>query len=79
MTVTGWKLNEVDRAALLRRFPPAWPNVIADHVTLDVNAGPRDIFPQGAPAQIVGGIGDGDGVQAMVVSIGGTTDRPTRR
>lgn len=76
MTVTGWKLDEDERPALLERFPPRWPDVIADHVTLDARAGDDDPLPTATAGAIVGGIDDGEGLQAMVVAIGGTTDRP---
>jgi len=75
-TVTGWKLDRSERAALLDRFPPEWPDVIADHVTLQANAGPETALPCETRGEIVGGINDGEGLQAMVVAIGGTTDRP---
>lgn len=32
--IIGWKLDRRERAQLLVRFPPHWPDVIADHVTL---------------------------------------------
>jgi len=72
--VTGWRLDPAERESLLRRFPPEWPDVIADHITLD--AGPKAALPQETEAQIVGEINDGEGLQAMVVAIGSTTDRP---
>ncbi|HEU4959762.1 MAG TPA: hypothetical protein VFT56_05085 [Sphingomonas sp.] len=76
MGVTGWKLDRHARAALLVRFPPEWPDVIADHVTLDMNAGPDTPLPCETHGAIVGGINDEAGLQAMVVAIGGTTARP---
>lgn len=32
--VTGWLLDPADRARLLKRFPPRFADVGADHVTL---------------------------------------------
>jgi len=74
--VTGWRLDPAERESLLRRFPPEWSDVIADHITLDTKAGPKAVLPQETEAQIVGEINDGEGLQAMVVAIGSTTDRP---
>ena len=74
--VTGWKLDRAERSALLVRFPPEWPDIVADHVTLDADAGPGAPLPGDGPAAIVGGISDGQGVQAMIVEIAGTTIRP---
>ena len=76
MPVTGWMLDRKEREKLLRRFPPEWPDVIADHITLDANAEQDDPLPEVGHAEIVGGINDGEGLQAMVVAIDGSTDRP---
>ena len=53
-TATGWKLPSDERERLLRRFPPKYENVIADHVTLRVGATPETPLPPPAPTQIVG-------------------------
>ena len=76
MPVTGWMLDRKEREKLLRRFPPEWPDVIADHITLDANAEQDDPLPEVGHAEIVGGINDGEGLQAMVVAIDGSIDRP---
>lgn len=76
MSVTGWKLDRRDRAALLERFAPEWPDVIADHITLDADADRDDPLPTATAGEIVGVVSDGAGLQAMVVAIDGTTDRP---
>ncbi len=46
----GWKLEPEDRDRLLARFPPAFPDVIADHVTL----GRQPSLPGEVEAEIVG-------------------------
>lgn len=74
--VTGWKLEAEDRGQLLARFPANWPDVIADHVTLDAKASAHTPLPAQVSAQIVGEADDGTGLQAMVVAIEGSTDRP---
>ncbi|MDF2639942.1 MAG: hypothetical protein K0R64_2926 [Novosphingobium lindaniclasticum] len=76
MPVTGWKLDRNERAQLLERFPPIWPDVIADHVTLKAGASANDPLPVQAAAEIVGSVDDGEGLQALIVSIDGSTDRP---
>lgn len=74
-TVTGWKLPASDRELLLQRFPPKYPNVIADHVTLRVGTGaPLPRKPDSA--RVVGRADDGDSLECLVVEIDGTTDRP---
>lgn len=74
-SVIGWLLAEDDRERLLERFPPRYENVVAHHVTLKTEA-EKEPLPPEVTAQMVGRSDDGKGVEAMVVSIDGTTDRP---
>lgn len=72
---TGWLLDPQDRDALLERFPPRYPEVVAHHVTQkfgDCAAEP----PTETEGEIIGHADDGRGVEAMVVRIAGTSDRP---
>ena len=75
-SVIGWKLDREQRRALIERFPPRFRNVVADHVTLAAGASRDAPRPQESEGLIVGRAHDGRGVAAMIVSIGGTTDRP---
>lgn len=75
-SVIGWKLDRVEREALLRRFPPAYSEVVADHVTLRVGATAATPLPRPVEAAIVGRADDGDGLECLVVGLDGTTDRP---
>ena len=75
-TVTGWKLPETERELLLRRFPPEYANVIADHVTLRVGATTETPLPRKPEAQVVGRADDGQSLECLVVALDGTTDRP---
>ena len=74
-TVIGWLLVEDDRERLLEEFQPRYENLVAHHVTLKTDA-PDDPMPRPVRAQIVGRADDEAGVEAMVVSIDGSTDRP---
>ena len=74
--MTGWKLPKDERARLLERFPPQYDEVVADHVTLRVGATSDTPLPRTAPAQVVGRVDDGDSLEALVVQLDGTTDRP---
>lgn len=76
MSVIGWKLDREQRGELLEQFPPEWPDVIADHVTLEARVALDTPLPAPVHAEIVGSISDGEGLQAMVVAIDGSTDRP---
>ena len=75
-TVTGWKLPRALRDELLRRFPPKYDKVIADHVTLNIGASPQSSLPRNVEAEIVGRADDGASLECLVVTIDGTTDRP---
>ena len=75
-TVTGWKLPQDERETLLRRFPPKYENVVADHVTLRVGATSSTPLPRKPEAQIVGRADDGQSLECLVVELDGTTDRP---
>ena len=69
----GWLLPEAERGRLLGRFPPRYPAAVAHHVTF----APKDApMPDARDAEIVGRADDGQGVEALVVRIGGTTNRP---
>jgi hypothetical protein len=74
-SVIGWLLAEEDRDKLLEQFPPRYENKVAHHVTSKSEA-ELEPLPPDVRAQIVGRTDDGNGVEAMIVAIGGTTDRP---
>ncbi len=75
-TVTGWKLDREQRRQLVERFPPLFANLVADHVTLTAKAASDAPLPAESEGEIVGRADDGRGVEAMIVAIAGTTDRP---
>lgn len=75
-SVIGWKLDRDQRKELLQQFPPRYAEVDADHVTLRTEAAEDAGLPEEDLGEIVGRVDDGRGVEAMVVAIGGTTDRP---
>lgn len=72
--IIGWKINSRDRNELLRRFPPRYDNVVADHITFGKSAGLT--LPDVPVAEVVGIADDGEGVQALVAELSGTTERP---
>lgn len=67
----GWKVPPGERGRLLETFPPAYPQVVADHVTFE-----GEQPPAARRCRVVGVADDGAGVQALVVEIDGTTERP---
>ena len=75
-TVLGWKLPPDQRAQLIERFPPRYENVVADHVTLRVDATAASPLPGKPEARVVGRADDGSSLECLVVELDGTTDRP---
>jgi hypothetical protein len=75
-TVLGWLLAEEDRGKLLQQFAPKYDKTVAHHVTLSTGATASTPLPPQVKAQIVGRTDDEKGVEAMVVTIDGTVDRP---
>jgi hypothetical protein len=76
MAEVGRLLHPDDRESLLAAIPPAYPRVVARHVALESGAPPAFALPGEAEGFVVGVADDGAGVQALVVEIGGTTERP---
>lgn len=74
-SVIGWKVDRGEREALLERLAPQYPTAVADHVTLETGAEKKPL-PPGVEARIIGRADDGDGVEAMVVALDGSADRP---
>ena len=75
-TVTGWKLPQDERDALLRRFPPKYEKIIADHVTLRTGATAQTPLPRKPEARVVGRADDGKSLECLIVALDGTTNRP---
>ena len=75
-TIIGWKLTRNQRLELLQQFPPRYSEVVADHVTLKTRLPSSAELPCEEHAEVIGRADDGRGVEALVVKIGGTSDRP---
>lgn len=76
MTATGWKLDSACRELLLELFPPHWRDMIADHVTLAGHTAKDAPLPTETKATVIGHADDGEGLEALVVEIGGSAKRP---
>lgn len=75
-SVVGWKLDPAQRDELLAEFDPRYNKIVADHVTLAANVARNTPLPDAVTGEAVGQIDDDRGVEALVVAIGGSTDRP---
>lgn len=67
----GWRLEDDDRAALLARFPPAYPEVLASHVVLKARARARERLPEPSRGRVIGQVDDGCGMQCLVLEVEG--------
>lgn len=78
MSYTAYVLDEAARSTVLAAFPPKFPDVVAHHVTINFGGrNSRDAVLVGfkQPIEIVG-YAEGEGIEAAIVSVGGSTDRP---
>ncbi len=74
MAYSGWEIGEEDRAMLLTLFRPQFPDVIAHHVTLSPGVKKGTPAPDAADIRVVGYV-KGEGVEALIVEVNGTTKR----
>ena len=72
----GWLLPQSERDRLLKIVEPEYPNVVAHHCTLEFGVDENVELPTEKSATVVGVADDNNGVQAIVLSIGGVTTRP---
>lgn len=73
---TAYVLSQDSRNQLMEKFPPKYHRVIAHHVTVEFGVPEGTELPPEADAKIVGYADSGDGIEALVVSINGSTQRP---
>lgn len=71
-----WSLAEDQKDMLMRIFSPAYPDVIAHHVTCEIGSRDSLEVPEPSKIEIIGVADDGVGVQALVVTVNGNTERP---
>lgn len=69
----SFKLTDAERVRLLDQFPPAYPRVLADHVTIALQQ--PDTLPVADEIALLGMADNGRGGQAFVVSVDGTRQR----
>jgi|SRR5271157_569273 len=73
---TAYVLDDASRNALAERFPPKYPKFIGHHITQEFGVGKDAEVPQPAQAKVIGYADSGDGLEALVVTVGGHADRP---
>jgi hypothetical protein len=75
MAYSGWELSESERTRVLAMIAPAYPDVVAHHITEALGKFDELSTPPEVSAVIVGIADDGEGCQALVVEIDGSSKR----
>lgn len=74
---TAYALSQDTRQSLLTKFPPKYQKFIGSHITYQFGIKPTDTeLPPQAQIKVIGYIDSGDGLEALVVSVNGSTTRP---
>jgi hypothetical protein len=72
----AFELSNADRSKLAQVFPPKFPEFIGHHITYKRGAKSDQPLPEASTFKVVGYACDPDGVEALVVTVDGTTTRP---
>lgn len=72
---TVYVLSPEARVKLLKAFPPKYPEVMANHITVDFGVPETAPEPPRADIEILGYAGTDDGLEALVVAVGGCIQR----
>ena len=75
MAYTALVLTKESRDFLLERFPPMYSETIAHHITMEFGVPANTPPPEVTYVKVVGYIDSGDGLEALLCSVDGTTIR----
>jgi hypothetical protein len=70
MGYLAFEIDRVLRDKLLVEIPPAYPRIIADHITIEFGTKP-EVFTKADSIEILGLADDGNGLQALVAAVDG--------
>lgn len=74
---TGWEISGHAKSQLMSIFPPRFSEVIGHHITHEFGVRSDAELPsEDAEIHVVGYACDENGLEALVVSIDGSTERP---
>lgn len=73
---TAYVLDNASRDALLKKFPPKYPKVVAHHVTNEFGVPATTEAPQPADVKVIGYVDSGDGLEVLVCTVNGKPERP---
>jgi len=73
---TAYVLDNKSRRELSKHFPPKYPETVGHHVTVKFGVSKDAPIPRPAQLKVVGYADDGEGLEALVVSVDGKVNRP---
>lgn len=73
---TAYVLDDASKNILAERFPPKYPEFIGHHITVEFGVPADTDVPVPANIKVIGYKDSGDGLEALVVSVNGSTRRP---
>lgn len=77
MSFLAYELSSSSRNELLKSFPPKYPVVICNHITIRYPATKDTEIPEKPKScQVIGYLDDGRGLKCLVVAINGSISRP---
>ena len=72
----AFELDASSRAKLAKLFPPKFPEFIGHHITYKFGVSSDEPLPDVSEIQVVGYGCNPKGIEALVVEVNGTTERP---
>lgn len=73
---TAYVLDDGTRDTLLAKYPPKYPDVIAHHITIQFPVPKGTEAPAPANVRVIGYADSGDGLEALVCTVNGKSERP---
>ncbi len=73
---TAYVLTDKSRNELAEKYPPKYSNFVGHHVTIAFGVPVDSEVPEEADVSVLGIKDTGDGLEALVVSVNGSTERP---
>lgn len=73
---TAYVLSDASRNELAEKYPPTYSKFVGHHVTVKFGVPAGTEPPEEADVRVLGIKDSGDGLEALVVSVNGSTERP---
>jgi len=79
MSTVCYELSKESKAMLKAKFPPKYPDVRYDHVTIEMGGLGAHLPEPAQKVEVVGIADDGNGIEAFIVRVNGTPMRKDGR